>query len=60
MKRVWRGRPKVGQKVAFNTLPDAVWFDVLEIDWFTMKVRETGTNYAAQYMDVSAVAQVAD
>lgn len=60
MKKTWRGRPKVGQKVAFNTLPDAVWFDVLEIDGFLMKIRETNTNYAPQYMDTSAVAQVKD
>jgi hypothetical protein len=49
---------KVGSKVAFNTLADAVWFDVLEIDGFTLVIRETGTSYAKQYMDKSLVKAV--
>lgn len=49
---------EVGSVVAFNTLEDAAWFDVLEIDGFTLTLREHGTNYAKQYMDKSLVKQV--
>lgn len=49
---------KVGSQVAFNTLPDAVWFDVLEINGFLLVIREHATNYATQTMDKSLVKQV--
>jgi len=49
---------EVGSIVAFNTLDDAVWFDVLQIDGFTLTIREHGTNYAKQTMDKSCVKQV--
>lgn len=50
---------KVGSKVAFNTLEDAIWFDVLEIHCFWLTVREAGhENYAKQSMDRSLVKQV--
>jgi hypothetical protein len=51
----------VGALVAFNNLDDAAWFEVLEIDGFTLTLREydgQGTNYAKQYMDKSLVKQV--
>jgi hypothetical protein len=49
---------KVGSVVAFNMLPDATWFDVLERDGFRLVLREHGTDYAKQYVDVSMVARV--
>lgn len=49
---------KVGSQVAFNNLPDAVWFDVLEINGLLLVIREHGTNYATQTMDKSLVVQV--
>ena len=50
--------PKVGDVVAFNMLPDAAWFDVLEIAGFMMKVREHGTNYKEQIIDKGGVKQI--
>lgn len=49
---------KVGSKVAFNMLPDAVWFDVLEINGVLLTVRESGTDYATQVIDKCAVKQM--
>lgn len=49
---------KVGAVVAFNTLPDATWFDVLEVNGFALTVREHGTDYAKQWVDRSLVKQV--
>lgn len=49
---------KIGSLVAFNKLPDAVWFDVLEINGLLLVIREHGTNYATQTMDKSLVVQV--
>ena len=49
---------KVGSVVAFNTLPDATWFDVVEVEGFTLTVREHGTDYAKQWIDRSLVKQV--
>ena len=48
---------KPGDKVAFNRLPDAVWFEVLTIDGHAMTVREAGTDDAAQRSDTSLVKQ---
>lgn len=48
----------VGSVVAFNTLKDAVWFDVLKIEGFTLTVREHGTDYAPQTIDKDLVKQV--
>lgn len=47
-----------GSVVAFNTLEDATWFDVLEVDGFLLTLREHGTDYATQTMDKSLVKQV--
>lgn len=47
-----------GSIVAFNTLPDPVWFDVLSIDGFSIIVREHNTTYAPQTSDKSLVKQV--
>lgn len=49
---------KVGSKVAFNTLSDATWFEVVAINGFTLTVREAGTDYATQTIDKSLVKQV--
>lgn len=46
-----------GDKVAFNTLSDAIWFDVISVDGFILKIREVDTNYAFQYMDCGYVKQ---
>lgn len=48
----------VGCQVAFNKLPDAVWFDVLKIDGMLLVIREHGTNYATQTMEKSLVVQI--
>ncbi len=48
----------VGDVVAFNTLPDAVWFDVTAVDGFTLVVRQHDTNYHVQFMDKSLVKQI--
>lgn len=50
---------EVGNLVALNTLPDAVWFEVIRRDGFTLYLVEDGlANAATQYVDVSLVAQV--
>lgn len=49
---------EVGSVVAFNTLEDAAWFDVLEINGDVMTLREHDTNYATQTMYKSLVKQV--
>jgi hypothetical protein len=49
---------KVGSVVAFNKLPDAVWFDVISIDGFAIIVREHGTSFAHQRSDKSLIAQI--
>jgi len=50
---------EVGDIVAFNTLPDAIWFEVLEIDGFNLKIRERARpDYAAKWADTSMVKQV--
>lgn len=51
-------QPKIGDIVAFNTLADAVWFDVLAIDRFVLTIREHNKpNYASQWADRSMVKQ---
>lgn len=47
----------VGCEVAFNKLADATWFKVEAKDGFILTVRESGTDYATQQIDISAVAQ---
>jgi hypothetical protein len=49
---------KVGSKVAFNKLDDAVWFEVLRIDDSRLTIREEDTNYSKQYIHKCYVAQV--
>ena len=49
--------PAPGDLVAFNRLPDAVWFEVLTIDGYAMTIREAGTDDAAQRSDTSLVKQ---
>lgn len=53
-----KGNIFVGSKVAFNKLDDAVWFEVENINGFILTVREDGTDYASQQIDVSAVKQI--
>lgn len=53
----------VGKLVAFNKTKDASWFEVIEIDGFTLTLKEFdghGTNYALQKIDKSLVVQVKD
>lgn len=47
----------IGDVVAFNTLKDAVWFDVVDIKGFALIVREAGTANATQVIDRSYVKQ---
>lgn len=53
---------KAGMFVAFNTLADATWFEVVSVDGFRMEVREEGMvdgrHYASQPSDTSLVKQV--
>ena len=49
---------EVGSIVAFNTLDDAVWFEVLAIDGFRIEVREENTDYKSHFSDTSLVKQV--
>lgn len=48
---------KVGCWVAFNTLPDAVWFEVVAISGFILGVREAPGHFI-QTIDKSLVQQV--
>jgi hypothetical protein len=48
----------VGSIVAFNTLEDAAWFDVIAIDGQMLTIREHGTDYRPERMDKSLVKQV--
>lgn len=47
----------VGDRVAFNMLSDATWFEVVQIDGFRMVVREEGATND-QVSDTSLVKQV--
>lgn len=47
-----------GDMVAFNTLDDATWWDVVMIEGFKMVVREHGTDYAPQNADTSMIKKV--
>lgn len=49
---------KTGSIVAFSKQPDAVWFDVISIDGFTIMVREHGTSNRVQPSDTSLIKQV--
>lgn len=46
-----------GKLVAFNTMPNATWFEVVEIDGFCIVVREPGFT-DLQRSDISLVKQV--
>lgn len=56
------GRMKIekGDLVAFNTLPDAVWFEVTVIKGHLMTIREAGTDYTKQTMDTPMVRHIMD
>jgi hypothetical protein len=47
-----------GTLVAFNKLPDAVWYEVKSRGRFTLTIVEANTDYAPQVMDVSLVKQM--
>lgn len=54
-----KNKIEVGKQVAFNNLPDAVWFDVIAVDGFNMRIREIGCpDHAEQHADTSMVKQV--
>lgn len=49
---------KVGDVVVMNGLKDATKWEVLEIKEFLAKIRECGTNYKSQVIDVSMIHKV--
>lgn len=54
---------KVGSIIAFNKLPDAVWFEVVIIDGFRIIVRQEGLTpagkpWSEQTSDKSLVKQI--
>lgn len=51
---------KIGCLVAFNDLEDTVWFELLEVDGFHIKIREyhQTIQYAPQNFDKSLIKQV--
>jgi len=49
---------KKGDTVVFNELPTAAKYEVLEVDGFNIKIRESGTDYKPEYSDASLVAKV--
>ena len=51
-------RVKVGDIVVMNGLKDATKWEVLEIKEFLAKIRECGTNYKSQVIDVSMIHKV--
>ena len=48
---------EVKDLVAFNSLDDAVWFEVLDLDGHTMLIREAGTDYRPTWQDTSLIVQ---
>lgn len=58
-KKIDTSKIVVGSKVAFNTLNDAIWFDVVARHGpHNLEIRESGTNYATQIMDKCYVVQL--
>ena len=51
-------RVKVGDIVVMNGLKDATKWEVLEIKEFLAKIRERGTDYKPQIIDVSMIHKV--
>jgi len=49
---------KEGDVVVFNNLSDATKYDVLAVDGFCIKVRESGTDYRIEISDTSLVAKI--
>ena len=49
---------KVGDVVVMNGLKDATKWEVLEIKEFIAKIRECGTNYKQQLIDISMIYEV--
>lgn len=49
---------KPGDIVTFNDLDDAVRFDVVSRDSYLLVVREHGTEYRTEVMDVSCVHRI--
>jgi hypothetical protein len=48
-----KGILKEGDLVVMNDLIDATLYVVLEVDGFNANIREAGTNYRAEWQDVS-------
>lgn len=48
----------VGAIVAFSSLKEAAWFEIVEREGFLLRVREAGTDYACQMADTCFVAQI--
>lgn len=51
-------KPKIGDHVVFNKLPDAVVFTVTAVDGFIIEVVERGTQNAPQRIDADCVAKI--
>jgi len=49
---------KVGDVVVMNGLKDATKWEVLEIKEFLAKIRECGTNYKSQIIDISMIHKI--
>jgi len=53
MKRV-----KTGDIIVMNGLKEATKWEVLEVKEFLVKIRECGTNYKSQLIDISMIHEV--
>lgn len=49
---------EAGDIVVMNSLKDATKWEVLEIKEFLAKIRECGTNYKPQIIDVSMIHKI--
>ena len=49
---------KVGDIVVMNSLKDATKWEVLEVKQFLAKIRECGTDYKPQFIDISMIHRV--
>lgn len=49
---------KVGSLVTLRDGEDAIWWEVLEIAGFWLKIKEAGTNFTPDVTDISLVKKV--
>lgn len=50
--------PAIGDVVVFNKLSNAAKFEVLARQDFTLEVKEAGTDYRSQFVDLSQVVKI--